>query len=178
MCGYRQEPPRFAQGCWEQSRISYMLAKHFTSSAIFPAPMGVDSALFKVFHFLLYCLPHPPHLLTWDIEASCMPCLVFIINLTHLRVTSEEQVSDQMGLWLWLLGIALIVDQCGTVQPTVGGSTPRQVVLSYKIRLAEHKPEQKGPASQQTAFLYDFCSKFLAWAPSWIPLGMDCYLGV
>lgn len=136
-------------GAGSKSRVSHLLVKHFTNSATFPAPLCQ-----------FYCLNIMPYK-TLTLEISMPPIhprLLCILNLTQLGVTSEERVSAQLSsvsaqLSLWPLSsasaqpvaIVLTADQCGRGQPTVGGSTPRQLVLNYKRMLAEHKPEQREP---------------------------------
>lgn len=89
------------------------------------------------------------------------------------RESQLRDCPDQIGLWPYLWGIVLIVDdQCGKNQPTVGSVTPRHVVLSCMRKETEHEAEG---ASQWAAFLQVFFFSSSCILP-WLLLAMDCNL--
>jgi hypothetical protein len=64
------------------------------------------------------------------------PDFCFFISLIHTKVIWEEEASVEKILFIRLpvgksVGTFLINDYCGRSQPTVGGTTPGQVVLGY-----------------------------------------------
>lgn len=96
------------------------------------------------------------------IQPTVMQPTVIQPITTWKKVTSSEELSNQIGLSPCLWEIVLIDDRCGRAQPTVGTTTPWQVVLSYIRKLAEQKPRSQ----PGIAFFHSSCFQVPAWFPA------------
>lgn len=104
-------------------------------------------------------------------------CWLAFFNLTRARVTWEEKGSiKELPSPDWpvnvSVGIVLINDYCGRTLPTVGGVTPRQVVLNFCLRIqAEQTMGSKPINSLPPQFVLQFLPPgFHLQLPPWLLL--------
>lgn len=97
--------------------------------------------------------------------------VVFSCQL-HKAQSQLKNHQDQINLWTCLWGIFFIVNWCRRVQPTVGGTIPKQVFLGCIRAWASEQ------ASTQCSFMIIASVSRLEFMP-WLPsVSVDCELGV
>lgn len=87
------------------------------------------------------------HLLFWEISEISS------------NIWEEPSRSDcPLGIFV---GIVLIINWCNEIQPTVGSTVPKQVVLSCKREVVTHKPTTCRRMNQQALLLHPLCLNIL-----------------
>lgn len=81
---------------------------------------------------------------------------------------SPKNSLDQTDLWTRLLGTVLIINWYRRVQPTVGSTSPRQVILGWLRKQAKHetkvsRPENSIPLWSLTLSSYSDFMSMMSW---------------